>query len=99
MNLTNDLTNNEREINGKKKEKKNNFFLFVRPLNINIFGCNFIRLSDIGQWDKIGGQSSENAKKKTIFQFNNTAIQVNICNHRLLRNSSLLFKGNMAYLS
>ena len=37
------------EIKGKKHRRKKQFFLSVeRPLNINIFGCNFIRSLGIG---------------------------------------------------
>ena len=62
------------EIKGKKIGEKKQFIIFLsleRPFNINIINCNFIRSLGIGKWDKIGSESSENAKKRdfSIFKF------------------------------
>ena len=57
----------------KIREKKITIFICVeRPFNINIISCNFLRSLGIGKWDKIGSESSENAKKNAIFQFSNS---------------------------
>ena len=57
----------------RKSEKKNQFIIFLsvkRPFNINIIICNFVGSLGIGKWDKIGGESRENAKKcDSIFKF------------------------------
>ena len=60
------------EIKRKKNRRKKTIFFFKsleRPLNINIFVCYFIRSLGIGKWDKIGGESSENAKKTWFYNF------------------------------